>query len=82
LYLWHQPVAKLLAARQWTPLWGTDLHGDTGWALWYSLAAFAASIAVAWTITTYVEQPLLRRKPFLRGAGDVRLSRRSAGNAS
>jgi peptidoglycan/LPS O-acetylase OafA/YrhL len=81
VYLWHQPIAKLLAARRWTPLWGTDLHSDTGWALWYSLAAFAASIAVAWAISTYFEQPLLRRKPFSRRIAERRLSRSPAGNA-
>lgn len=65
LYLWHQPVARFLRERHLPPWTGASEHADPAWPLPYSLAAFAAMLAVATFFTYALERPILnwRRRP-------------------
>jgi peptidoglycan/LPS O-acetylase OafA/YrhL len=64
LYMWHQALAWKL--QDWRlPGWvGSDPHADHAWPLPFTLLAFAFAIVVAWLLTTLVERPLLRGRPF------------------
>lgn len=72
LYLWHQPVATMLASARWLPFAARDLHGDHARGLAFTLVAFVLATAVAWTITVAVEQPILRRGKALRFTASMR----------
>lgn len=60
LYLYHQPLARLLLAWRIPPYAGTDQHSDPHWELSYTLAAFGVTIAQAALVTYLFERPLLR----------------------
>lgn len=62
LYLWHQPLARMLLAHHIPPFAGADHHADPNWPLPFSIIATAASLALAWLITFAFEQPLLRSR--------------------
>jgi peptidoglycan/LPS O-acetylase OafA/YrhL len=60
LYLYHQPLARLLLQWRIPPYAGTDQHGDPHWEFTYTLVAFAVTIAQAAIVTYLFERPLLR----------------------
>lgn len=60
LYLWHQPLARVLLEHQLPPYATADPHDDPRWRLAYFLLALAVGIVVASVITYGVEQPVLR----------------------
>lgn len=60
LYLYHQPLARLLLKWRIPPYAGTDQHADGHWELTYTLVAFAMTIAAAALVTYVFERPLLR----------------------
>lgn len=60
LYLYHQPLARLLLKWHFPPYAGQDPHGDPHWQLTYTLATFAVTIAQAALVTYLFERPLLR----------------------
>ena len=60
LYLYHQPLARLLLKWHIPPYAGADQHGDAHWELTYTLVAFAVTIAQATLVTYLFERPLLR----------------------
>lgn len=60
LYLYHQPLARLLLKWRIPPYAGADQHADPHWELTYTLVAFAATIAQATLVTYLFERPLLR----------------------
>jgi peptidoglycan/LPS O-acetylase OafA/YrhL len=60
LYLYHQPLARLLLKWRIPPYAGTDQHADPHWPLTFTLIAFAATIAQATIVTYFFERPLLR----------------------
>jgi peptidoglycan/LPS O-acetylase OafA/YrhL len=60
LYLYHQPLARLLLQWRIPPYTGTDQHADPHWELTYTLVAFAATIGQATIVTYCFERPLLR----------------------
>ena len=62
LYLWHQPLARMLLAHRIPPFSGSDQHADPAWELHFSIIATAASIGLAWLITIGFERPILRSK--------------------
>jgi len=76
LYLWHQTIAQKLRDAH-VPGWTTNSeHDDQKWGLGFSIEAIAVAVLVSWAITAFVEQPLLRRKPF-----EALLTRRRAASA-
>jgi peptidoglycan/LPS O-acetylase OafA/YrhL len=81
LYLWHQPLALALFARRPLPYHGSDPKQDHLWGLEFMALAALVSIAVAWAITRFFEQPILQRRPFADFRFAPRLRRRPAGNA-
>jgi peptidoglycan/LPS O-acetylase OafA/YrhL len=60
LYLYHQPLARLLLKWRIPPYAGTNQHADPHWPLTFTLIAFAATIAQATIVTYFFERPLLR----------------------
>jgi len=60
LYLYHQPLARLLLKWRIPPYAGTDQHADAHWEFTYTLVAFAVTIAAAALVTYLFERPLLR----------------------
>lgn len=60
LYLYHQPLARLLLKWHIPPYTGTDEHFDPHWQLNYTIVAFAVTIAQATIVTYFFERPLLR----------------------
>jgi len=60
LYLYHQPLARLLLNWRIPPYAGADQHGDPHWEFTYTLVAFAVTIAQATLVTYLFERPLLR----------------------
>lgn len=60
LYLYHQPLARLLLKWHIPPYSGADPHYDPHWPLRYTLIAFALTIAQATLVTYLFERPLLR----------------------
>ncbi|HKU67106.1 MAG TPA: acyltransferase [Candidatus Baltobacteraceae bacterium] len=60
LYLYHQPLARLLLKWRIPPYAGTDQHADPHWEVAYTLVAFAVTIAQAALVTYLFERPLLR----------------------
>jgi peptidoglycan/LPS O-acetylase OafA/YrhL len=60
LYLYHQPLARLLLKWRIPPYAGADQHGDPHWEFTYTLVAFAVTIAQATLVTYLFERPLLR----------------------
>ncbi len=60
LYLYHQPLARLLLKWRIPPYAGADQHGDPHWEFTYTLVAFAVTIAQATIVTYLFERPLLR----------------------
>jgi peptidoglycan/LPS O-acetylase OafA/YrhL len=81
LYLWHQPLALALLQRRPIPYAGTDPKADHLWGLEFMGLAALVSIAVAWAISRFFEQPILRRRPFAGLRLPPRLRGRAAGNA-
>jgi peptidoglycan/LPS O-acetylase OafA/YrhL len=70
LYLWHQPLAKLLMAHHVPPFRGADPHLDDAWRLAFAFVAVAAAVAVSSAITYGFERPILRwSKRWERGGG-------------
>ncbi len=68
LYLYHQQIARVLLAARLPPWQGTSEHGDPAWGLAFSCVATVAAIGVAWFLTTFFEQRLVRRRT---GARDL-----------
>jgi len=64
LYLWHQVVARALRDAHVPPWAGANEHADSAWGLAATGVSFAVAIVVAWALTHFVEQPLLRARPF------------------
>jgi peptidoglycan/LPS O-acetylase OafA/YrhL len=60
LYLYHQPLARLLLKWRVPPYRGTNQHFDPHWELTYTIVAFAVTIAQAAIVTYLFERPLLR----------------------
>ena len=60
LYLYHQPLARLLLKWRIPPYAGADQHADPHWEFTYTLVAFAVTIAQATLVTYLFERPLLR----------------------
>jgi peptidoglycan/LPS O-acetylase OafA/YrhL len=60
LYLYHQPLARLLLAWRMPPYAGRDQHGDPHWEFAYTLVAFVVTIGQATIVTYFFERPLLR----------------------
>ncbi|HEY9180049.1 MAG TPA: acyltransferase [Candidatus Baltobacteraceae bacterium] len=60
LYLYHQPLARLLLQWRIPPFTGTDQHFDPHWEVSYTIVAFCATIAQATIVTYLFERPLLR----------------------
>lgn len=60
LYLYHQPLARLLLQWRIPPHAGRDQHADPHWELTYTIVAFAATIVQAAIVTYLFERPLLR----------------------
>lgn len=60
LYLYHQPLARLLLKWHIPPYAGQDQHGDPHWEFTFTLVAFAVTIAQATLVTYLFERPLLR----------------------
>ena len=66
LYIWHQIVADRLRDAK-IPPWQTKApQDDSAWQLSFTIEAFAVALLVSWLITHFVEQPLLRMRPFER----------------
>jgi peptidoglycan/LPS O-acetylase OafA/YrhL len=64
LYIWHQIIAQKFYAAK-IPGWTThDEHADPAWEIAITIESFAVALLVSWAITAFVEQPLLRRRPF------------------
>ena len=80
LYLWHQPIGVALADHHWLPHIG-DEKQDHLWGIEFMALAVVVSIAVAWAISTFFEQPVLRRRPFVDFTFRIRLRGRRVGNA-
>jgi peptidoglycan/LPS O-acetylase OafA/YrhL len=59
LYLYHQPLARLLLKWHVPPYAGTDQHYDPHWEVTYTIVAFVATIAQAALVTYLFERPLL-----------------------
>jgi peptidoglycan/LPS O-acetylase OafA/YrhL len=60
LYLYHQPLARLLLQWHIPPYAGRDQHADLHWEFTYTIVAFAATIVQAAIVTYLFERPLLR----------------------
>jgi peptidoglycan/LPS O-acetylase OafA/YrhL len=60
LYLYHQPLARLLLKWRIPPYAEADQHADPHWELTYTIVAFAATIVQAAFVTYAFERPLLR----------------------
>lgn len=65
LYLWHQILAVWLAKLDVTAFRQSAGGFEDGLRPLYTWMFFALAMGVAWLITTFVEQPLLRRRPFV-----------------
>jgi peptidoglycan/LPS O-acetylase OafA/YrhL len=68
LYLWHQPIARWIEDRKLLAYTTPDPKSDPTWQWMFTIVSTVASIGVAWAISAWFEQPILRRKPFLRAA--------------
>ena len=66
LYLWHQPVGRVLLNRHLQPFTGTDPHEDHVWQVTYWLVAVPVALGVSALLTYGVEQPILRLGKRLR----------------
>lgn len=60
LYLYHQPLARLLLKWRIPPYVGSNQHADAHWEFTYTLVAFVVTIAQAALVTYLFERPLLR----------------------
>lgn len=60
LYLYHQPLARLLLKWHIPPYAGSDQHADPHWEVTYTVVAAGATIAQATLVTYLFERPLLR----------------------
>jgi len=60
LYLYHQPLARLLLKWHIPPYAGADQHRDPHWEFTYTVVAFAVTIAQATLVTYAFERPILR----------------------
>jgi peptidoglycan/LPS O-acetylase OafA/YrhL len=70
LYLWHQPLARLLVQIHFPPYAG-DQHQDARWMVTFWFIALPLALGVSAMITYGFEQPLLRlgrRRPGARPA--------------
>ena len=62
-YIYHQVIARELFWHR-LPAWaGTDSHFDEHWKFWYSILAFAATLAFAAFATYAFERPILKLPP-------------------
>jgi peptidoglycan/LPS O-acetylase OafA/YrhL len=69
LYLWHQPLARVLLKVHVPPYWTEDPHFDREWMLAFAFVAVPVAIGFAALITYGFEQPILRlgrRRPASR----------------
>jgi len=60
LYLWHQPLARVLVRAHLPPYATADPHDDARWMLLFWAVALPAAIAVSALITYGVERPIVR----------------------
>jgi peptidoglycan/LPS O-acetylase OafA/YrhL len=65
LYLWHQPITRILLAHRFVPYVGADPHNDRVWMIVSWFVFVPAAIAVSALVTYGFEQPILRlrRRP-------------------
>ena len=66
LYLWHQPLARMLLKLHLPPIATADPHDDHLWQLTFWLVALPVAVAVATLITYAFERPILRLGKRLR----------------
>ena len=62
LYLYHQMLARELLWNH-IPPHTSSYHADPHWRLWFTVIAFAATIAQASVVTYLLERPLLKMSP-------------------
>ncbi len=67
LYLYHQQIARSLLEAHLPPWQGASEHGDPAWGIAFSGVATVVAIGVAWALTTFFEQPLMRCRARARG---------------
>jgi peptidoglycan/LPS O-acetylase OafA/YrhL len=60
LYLWHQPLARMLVKLHVPPYWTEDPHFDPQWMFAFAFVALPVALGVAALITYGFEQPILR----------------------
>jgi peptidoglycan/LPS O-acetylase OafA/YrhL len=60
-YLWHQIIGRKLVEWKIPAYLSSDPHNDLTWQWQFFLIATIISILVAWLITRYFEQPILKR---------------------
>ena len=80
LYLWHQPLGRLLVKLHVPPYATADPHEDVSWRLAVVFVALGLSVTVAAVLTYAFEQPIMRlagrrRRPvaFLVAAAEERI---------
>ena len=66
LYLWHQPLARMLLKFDLPPIATIDPHDDHLWQVTFWLVALPAAVAVSALITYAFERPILRLGKRLR----------------
>ncbi|HEY0614880.1 MAG TPA: acyltransferase [Candidatus Elarobacter sp.] len=59
LYLWHQPVARVLLNLHLPPYATADVHDDRHWMVAYWFVAIPVALAVSAGLTFAFEQPIL-----------------------
>ena len=60
LYLWHQPLGRILLKLRLPPYATVDPHDDRQWMFAFVFVALAVAIGVATLLTYAFEQPILR----------------------
>jgi peptidoglycan/LPS O-acetylase OafA/YrhL len=60
-YIWHQIIGRKLVEWKIPAYFGNDPHDDSTWQWQFFLFATIGSVLVAWTITRFFEQPILKR---------------------
>ncbi len=66
LYLWHQPIARVLLQWRLPPFAGADPHGDRVWMMTFWFVAVPAALTFSALVTYAFEQPILRLGKRLR----------------
>ena len=69
LYLWHQPLGRMLVKLHLPPYVTADPHDDRHWMFVFQFVAIPFALALAMVLTYWFEQPILRlgrRRPATR----------------